>query len=246
MYRNVERPLEPLVDIQKKTELLRQMDFVLVSGGDLILGTRKPLPGGVEGYRHNETPVHMATVDAFWICKFKVTNKDFESFFPKHKRSLHSQLDNHPVVDVTYNEVVEYCKRLNEVTGMAFRLPNEVEWVYAAAPYGWEYPHGQEPDMNAGHIFNDGHEFGCAPVGDPRWKPNFIGLDQIGYNVIEMTQGTYEIPGTNGFESDGTYYIAKGGSWGRCKFSPGVHRRRVFDVIDRNPRVGFRLAHPQI
>ena len=246
MYRLVERIQGSLAETPKKVELLEQMDFTLVSGGDLILGTRKPLTGGVEGYRHNEVPIHMATVDPFWICKYKVTNKDFEFFFPRHRRSLHAQLDDHPVVDVTYNEVIEYCHRLNTTTNMSFRLPNELEWVYAAAPYGWEYPHGQEPDMNAGHIFGDGHEFGCVPVGDVRWKPNFLGLDQIGYNVIEMTQGIYEIPGSNGFESDGTYYIAKGGSWGRCKFSPSVYRRRVFDVIDRNPRVGFRLAHSKI
>ncbi len=246
MYRNIEWLSEVWVDIPKKKELLNRMDFIFVSGGDVVLGTRNPLPGGVEGYRHNETPVHTATVDSFWICKFKVVNKDFEFFFPKHKRSLHALLDDHPVVDVTYNEAMEYCKRLNEVTGMAFRLPTELEWMYAAAPYGWEYPHGQDPDINAGHVFNDGHEFGCAPVGDNRWSLNYLGLDQFGYNVIEMTQGTYGILGTNGFDSDGTYCIAKGGSWGKCKFSPGIHRRRVFDVIDRNPRVGFRLAHPKI
>ena len=224
-------------------EILQQMNFVLVPGGEVRLGTDKPLIGGVDGSRASETPVHYEHVDDFYICKFKVTNAEFERHFPKHRRSLHALEPDHPVVDVTYNEAIEFCRRLNKELGIEVRLPTEQEWTLAAAPVGWEYPHGMEPDKKAGHVFGDGHEFGCAPVGDKRWNLNYLGLDQISYNVIEMTNGYYTVPGTNGFESDGTYYIGKGGSWGRCTQSPNIHRRRLIDVIDRNPRVGFRLAH---
>jgi len=49
-----------------------------------------------------------------------------------------------------------------------------------------------------------------------------------------------------GFETDGMYYIIRGGNYGHCKFGLGVHRRVIVDIADRNPRIGFRLAHDDI
>jgi len=230
----------------EQVELLRQMDFLHISHGLVIVGSKNPLRGGVEGYRYNETPVREFEVGPFWLCKYKVTNLEFERFFPGHKRSLYSQLDKHPVVEVTYNEVMVYIQRLNTASGTKFRLPTELEWVLAVAPYGWEYPHGQQPDLSAGHVFGDGHEFGCVPIGDSRWESNWLGIDQMGYNTMEMTRDVYVASGHYGAVTDGAYFIAKGGAWGKCKFSPGVHRRRMFDVVTRDARLGFRLAHDEI
>lgn len=216
--------------------------FIYIEGGVVQLGTNNPLKGGVEGYRKNETPVRLREITPFWLGIRKVTNIEFEQFFPKHRRSPHSLDDNHPVVDVTYNEVSEYINRLNSYANGTYRLPTEIEWTYAASPFGQEYPHGDTPSFEGGHVYGDGHEFGCAPVFDERWARNHLGLDQMGYNVSELTQDIHTIPGTFDSSSDGTYCIVKGGNWGRCILSPSVHRRRIFDVIDRNPRVGFRLA----
>lgn len=45
---------------------------------------------------------------------------------------------------------------------------------------------------------------GAAPVGDARWRPNWCGLDQMGYNISEMTLGHYHVPaGQYGSETDG-------------------------------------------
>lgn len=231
---------------RKEVENLTRLNFVYIEGGRLIVGSNDPLKGGVEGYRHNEVPKRKMEVKPFWLCKYKITNTVFEYIFPNHHRSYHSLLNTHPVVDVTYNEVTEFIRKINLRLGMEFRLPTELEWTFAAAPIGWEYPHGDKPDLSAGHVFGDGYEFGCSPIGDSRWRLNWKGLDQMGYNVSEMTSGTYSIPGNFGAESDGMYCIVKGGNWGKCKLSPNIHRRRIFDIIDRNPRVGFRLAYGKL
>jgi formylglycine-generating enzyme required for sulfatase activity len=37
-----------------------------------------------------------------------------------------------PVELVTWTEIVEFLKKLNELTGKTYRLPTEAEWEFAA------------------------------------------------------------------------------------------------------------------
>lgn len=232
---------------QDRVEFLVKAGFVRLVGGMVKMGTDKPLFCKVEGHRHNETPVREVEVGPFWICKTKLTNGEFEHINPNHRRPSQALAEDMPVVDVMYGEAITFCKKINELTGMGFRLPTEPEWVFAAAPQGWEYPHGDRSDVTMGHVYGDGREHSVAPVLDPRWKSNWVGLDQMGYNVSEMTAGHYHAPiGQYGAETDGMYCIIKGGNYGHCKYGPGVHRRGIFDIADRNPRVGFRLAHDDL
>lgn len=228
-------------------ELLRILDFVEIPGGLVLLGTEHPLRCSLEGRRWNETPPRRIEVAPFCLCRFKVTNIVYEMINPDHRRPPQSLQDDMPVVDVTYGESLTFCRKLNEMTGMGFRLPTEPEWVFAAAPYGWEFPYqagAKDPRLDQGHVYGDGFEHGAAPVGDPRWPLNQFGLDQVGHNVSEFTYGHYRIPsGSWGAQDDGMYCIAKGGNYGHCPYAAGINRRLVVDVSDRNPRVGLRLAH---
>lgn len=219
-----------------------------VEGGVVKIGTEHPLKCTLEGRRYNETPVREAEIQPFYILKTKVINTVFELVNPGHVRPPQSMDDDMPVVDVMYGEVLTFCKRLNEATGMSFRLPTENEWVMASAPLGWEFSFQEEPyspDVKQGHVYNDGSGLsGVAKIFDSRWKPNHLGLDQMGHNVSEFVYGHRRIPDSlNGASDDGMYCIAKGGNWGHCPYSMGVNRRIVVDVADRNPRIGFRLAH---
>ena len=119
----------------------------------------------------------------------------------------------------------------------------------AAAPDGWwfVYQENPEPDIKMAHTHGDGQERGCVPVLDHRWEPNYLGIDQIGHNTSEFTLGHYRINGGQyGAQDDGMYCITKGGNWGHCSYSARVNRRFITDVSDRNPRIGFRLAHNDI
>ena len=221
---------------------LDRLSFVYLRGGLVQMGTYRPIPCTLEGYRRNETPVRTIEVEPFWICRYKVTNLMFEAFKP-HERAETSPSDECPVTEITYGEVLSFIDWLNKDTGKHFRLPTEGEWCFAAAPFGQEYPHGNTPNFDAGHVHGDSLPRGALPVGDPRFPRNCYGLDQMGYNVSEMTQGMYYTEGHNGAETDGAYCIVKGGNWGHCKRGPRLASRAIIDVADRNPRVGFRLAH---
>lgn len=228
-------------------EILKEKEFVRLRGGLVEMGTNKPLPCLFEGFRRNESPVHQVEVKPFWICKIKITNAFYESIINEHRRPPQGKEDNMPVTEITYGEAIRFCKKLNKKTKLNFRLPTEPEWTMAAAPNGWEYVHeGEKPNIAYGHVYNDGSKEFIVNVKDSRWPPNYLGLDQMGHNVSEMTYGTYYALGSHGFETDGMYYIARGGNYGHCKFGLRVHTRAIVDVADRNPRIGFRLAHDDI
>jgi formylglycine-generating enzyme required for sulfatase activity len=103
------------------------------------------------------------------------------------------QADDHPVVNVSWNDAMEFCKWLSRKDGKSYRLPTEAEWEYACrAGTTTQYYHGDDPEglaavgnvadatvramfpdwewtINAG----DGHVF-TAPVG--KLRPNAFGL----------------------------------------------------------------------
>ena len=231
-----------------RRSLLNKLGFVAVPAGQVKMGIDQPLECGVEGIRHNEQPQReMIVARPFWIAKQRITNKLFEAFLPNHLRPPQTPGDNHPVTDITYGEALFIIKRINRSSKMSFRLPTELEWCLAAAPYGWIYPLGNEASSELYHTFADTRDKGrVVAVNDNRYPANYLGLDQMGHNVCDMTADLYQSPGHFGADSDGMYYIAKGGDYGHCINSPRLASRMMHDVADRNPRVGFRLAHDEI
>jgi len=53
--------------------------------------------------------------------------------------------DDYPAVYVSWYDAVEFCKKLSDIEGKAYRLPTEAEWEYACragattAYYVWEW-----------------------------------------------------------------------------------------------------------
>lgn len=239
-----------LSEIEEKENLLRQLNFVKLPSGKVKLGTDFPLPCRFEGHRINETPVRELEVDSFWISKYVVSNCQFEEFNPRKIRPLTSERDNQPVTNVTYFNALRYAEWLSEKYNLAVTLPTEPEWVYAAAPLGWEYSYHQDrvPDPSKAHNFQIGEsEYTTLDVDDPRFGINCWGLYHMGGNVQEFTLGSYYINnGAWGAFIDGRYCIVKGGDFGHCPLSSGVQRRGISDVSARSERVGFRLVHPDL
>lgn len=227
--------------MEERIALLKKLGFVRLAGGPGRMGTANPLPCKLAGFRRNETPMRVVEVAPFWIAKLCVTNAEFEASGLRHRRPPTSPADRHPATDVTYLEAVQYAAWLSERHGIRFDLPTEEQWTFAAAPFGLEYPWGNEPDRTKALTRGSDVE-GPVEVDDGRYGVNWCGLYHIAGNVHEMMRGAHEAPGTGGAASDGLYCVIKGGDWKHCQWSPGVHRRNIIDCAGRAPNIGFRLV----
>ncbi len=79
----------------------------------------------------------------FYIGKYPVTNAQYKIFtdstkikMPKYwKNGIYpTEKENHPVVFISYNNALSYCKWLEQkYPEYTFRLPTVEEWEYAAS-----------------------------------------------------------------------------------------------------------------
>ena len=97
---------------------------------------------------------------AFWMGELEVTNQQFNVIFPDHdSRFVDQQWKDHvvqgypankpeqPVIRVSYNDAMDYCKKLSEKTGLNITLPTEAQWEWACrAGSDQDFWYG---DMNA-------------------------------------------------------------------------------------------------
>ncbi|MCG8308723.1 MAG: SUMF1/EgtB/PvdO family nonheme iron enzyme [Cytophagales bacterium] len=80
----------------------------------------------------------------FWIGRFEITNEQYKFFFPDHDsryidqfwkdhttRGYPANKPEQPVVRISWEESMEFCKRLSEKTGLKFSLPTAEQWEWA-------------------------------------------------------------------------------------------------------------------
>lgn len=76
--------------------------------------------------------------------ELEVTNQQYNTIFPQHdSRYVDQQWKDHvvpgypankpeqPVIRVSYNDAMEYCKILSQKTGLNITLPTEAQWEWA-------------------------------------------------------------------------------------------------------------------
>jgi formylglycine-generating enzyme required for sulfatase activity len=179
------------------------------------------------------------------------------------------QTDEHPVVIVSWNDAVEFCRWLSKKEGKAYRLPTEAEWEYACrAGTTTRYYSGDDPETLAkvGNVSdaaakakfpdwkytikaNDGYVF-TAPVG--KFKPNAFGLYDMHGNAFQWCADWYGAEYYAASPADdpagphsGNARVIRGGSW--CN-SPDHNRSagRAGNTPDfRIFSFGFRVAMTQ-
>ena len=139
------------------------------------------------------------------------------------------QNDEHPVANVSWNDLKKFCEWLSKVTGKEWRLPTNSEWEAAVGtskyPWGDYYP----PNWDDGNyaVAEDGKDDpakvgvdgikGTAPVGS--FKASVLGFYDLGGNVREwMWDGLDEKTGKRvirgGCWHDSTWNCTVAGSYG--------------------------------
>ena len=138
----------------------------------------------------DEGPRHRVDLYGFYLGRYEVTQRLWTTVMGYNPSNFIGE--DLPVEQVSYDEVQEFIRRLNEYTGMNFRLPTEAEWEYAARggreSKGYSCPGGEDSWKIGWSMINSDHR--THPVGS--LIPNELGLYDMSGNVWEWCNDWYD------------------------------------------------------
>ncbi|MBF0181219.1 MAG: SUMF1/EgtB/PvdO family nonheme iron enzyme [Magnetococcales bacterium] len=231
----------------------------------------------MQDFDHRSMPLHEVRLEGFWMARFPVTRGQFHYFLRDSgyrttadregwaksydpgqdgftqcpggnwERTGFVQGEDHPVVNVSHDDAMEFAQWLSFRCGRVVRLPSEAQWEHACrAGTATRYHWGDDATPEQANF--GGHHGGTTPV--TRFAPNGFGLFDMHGNVYEWLLDWYD----EHFytisdrheplcrESDSGERVLRGGSWhasaarmrsaGRDRYAPHL----------RDADIGFRLA----
>jgi formylglycine-generating enzyme required for sulfatase activity len=236
--------------------------MVRIPAGKFLMGStpeqakRAIKDGAPADWVKDEQPQHTIELPEYFIGKYPVTNQQYQAFvreggeppqdwdgdqFPQGK-------DAHPVVNVSWQDAIAYCKWLSEKTGKNYRLPSEAEWEKAARGtdgriWSWGNDFGEKNANTAEAGIGD-----TTPVGQfsPQGDSPYGCADMIG-NVWEWCHSLYKpypYKADDGREDEtasGTR-VVRGGSFYYDRRHARCAYRSRYDISYFYRDVGFRVA----
>ncbi|MBF0380202.1 MAG: formylglycine-generating enzyme family protein [Magnetococcales bacterium] len=220
------------------------MEFVHVKGGCFKMGS----PPRADGRDSDEQPVHNVCLSDFWVGQKEVTQAQWRTVM-RSNPSKFRKGDNHPVERVSHPDAIRLVNRLNEQhKGKAvFSLPTEAQWEYVCREGGLRsiYPGREGINKIAWQRENSGDSTQVTGTK----LPNLLGVHDLGGNVWEWVQDTYEWYGyskhkTNNpvFKGKGLYRGIRGGSWNDGSNALRCTNRGFTKFSDKREDVGVRLV----
>jgi len=218
----------------------------------------------LDEFRLEEPAYKVRITEGFWIDKFEVTRKAFQTFardggyqnriywsaagwewlgrqsIDQLPRYCVSDPPDHPIVCVSWYEAEAYaCWR-------GGRLPTEAQWEYAArGPQSLIYPWGNEFDASRCNIVGSK---GTKAVGTYPTGTSWVGAEDMAGNAMEWVQNWLadysgqpcEDPGG---PPTGKVKVEKGGWWGGPFFVGRCAYRHFEDPPEYSDHhIGFRVA----
>ena len=227
------------------------MKFVYVAPGSFQMGS------GI-GFK-DEEPVHKETISlGFWIGKYEVTQKEYEAVMGNNPS--HFKGGNRPVERASWNDAVEFCKKLTKREHKAgrlpkdceYRLPTEAEWEFAARggvkSKGYKFSGSNDATKVACYHHKKSGD-GTEAVGSK--DANELGIHDMSGNVYEWCSDPYDnykavrINMPAGI-TDGASRVVRGGGW--CvpaRYCRSTYRYK-HSPDSKLKRVGFRIVRAQL
>jgi formylglycine-generating enzyme len=160
------------------------------------------------------------------------------------------QTDEHPVVNVSWNDAFALCNWLSQEEGQRFRLPTEAEWEYACrARTTTRFSFGDDESALVMHGWYQANSSGRTHrVG--RKPPNAFDLHDMHGNVWEWCWDWYDgdyykespLVDPRGPEEPMRRRVFRGGSWFNGSLSARSMFRRGGIPQNRDSAMGMRLA----
>jgi formylglycine-generating enzyme required for sulfatase activity len=202
----------------------------------------------------DEKPVHTVCVGDFHLGKTEVTQKQWKDIVGDNPSRF--ECDDCPVERVSWHDVQDFIKKLNEKTGMHYRLPTEAEWEYAARSSGGKE---QWAGTSNDEIIGEYAWYGSTAAGRTHAvagkAPNGIGLYDMMGNVWEWCSDIYDSeyyehsPSTDPWARrhiEGSNRVIRGGGWrSNAKCLRTTDRNNFSPTSKKFSDIGFRLARSQ-
>ncbi len=236
------------------------LTMVEIPGGSFLMGSPEDEPRRLD----SESPQHEVSVPSFYLGMCAVTQAQYEAVMGENPSRFSGA--NRPVELVSWNNAMEFCRRLSDRTGREYRLPSEAEWEYACrAGTTTPFAFGETLTSDLAN-YRGNSTYRSEPAGEYRegttdvgsFPPNGFGLYDMHGNVWEWCADhwheNYEGAPNDGSiwsssdESDNSFRVLRGGSWysfprscrsaSRNLFSPGLHLISIFGfrVVCASPR----------
>jgi formylglycine-generating enzyme required for sulfatase activity len=243
------------------------MKFKLIPAGEFLMGNSESpeelaeaFPAMPPVWFRDECPQHKVRISRpFYLGVTEVTQEQYEKMMGKNP-SIFSKMgigadrvkgmdtSKFPVENVSWDDAVEFCRRLSAKEGVTYRLPTEAEWEYACrAGSTTRYCFGDDESQLGEYAWHGEVGGGTHPVG--KKKPNDWGLYDMHGNVSEWCQDwlghdyygespTHDPTGP----ATGSSRSVRGGCFvleaGHCRSSA----RRGNPPTRRGPPLGFRVV----
>ena len=198
--------------------------MIYIPQGEFTMGSNDGLP--------NEKPVHNVYLDGYWMGKCPVTVGQFRKFVEdteyvsdaekgqgswqfwegrwvvrldgNWKNPYFEQGEDHPVVSISWNDAIAFCKWLSDRTGVSFKLPTAAQWEKGARgmderiyPWGNEIPDGTRANLADILFWN---KYDDSRKADKNVDDGFVETSPVGsfpagaspYGLLDMAGNVWE------------------------------------------------------
>ena len=251
-------PAEPVSAKREPEGRGQALEFVFVPPGEFLMGS----PPNEPDRDADETQHKVRLTKGFYLSRYEVTQRQYEEIMEDNPSRFKDVGPDAPVESVTWDNAIEFCRRLTErarndgglPSGYVYTLPTEAQWEYACragrdtawwfgddarrlAEHDWHHDWYMEDSANTVQV-----------VGQK--VPNPWGLYDMHGNVCEWCSDWYgDYP--NGDASDpvgpakATNRVIRGGSWINLARSCRSAFRLRKVPFNRYNNLGFRVAAVQ-